>query len=180
MRLWHKDLISVLPRKQLLGQWRECCVIASNIKNKGTPNHLLVNKIMDYPLDHFYKYAEMVYNECKKRGYKVKFETFDKYFPHDRPERVDIADEELFAKWHNNMYFRQCYYNLEEKYCCGGIDGEVLRKILGMRNIILGSNAKVKTSAKCNITTSRYQCIYEKEGYCYFAGFCEDKENNYE
>ena len=49
MRLWHKDLIDVLPNGQLLGQWRECCAIARNIKAKGTPNHLLVNKIMDYP-----------------------------------------------------------------------------------------------------------------------------------
>jgi uncharacterized protein (TIGR02328 family) len=34
MRLWHKDLISVLPRQQLLGQWRECCLIARNIAEK--------------------------------------------------------------------------------------------------------------------------------------------------
>ena len=39
MRLWHKDLISVLPRQQLLGQWRECCLIARNIAEKNTPNH---------------------------------------------------------------------------------------------------------------------------------------------
>ena len=37
MRLWHKDLIYVLPRQQLLGQWRECCLIAKNIAEKGTP-----------------------------------------------------------------------------------------------------------------------------------------------
>ena len=35
MRLWHKDLIDSLPRKQLLGQWRECCAIIKNIKEKG-------------------------------------------------------------------------------------------------------------------------------------------------
>jgi uncharacterized protein (TIGR02328 family) len=35
MRLWHKDLIPILPDKQLLGQWRECCLIAKNIKEKG-------------------------------------------------------------------------------------------------------------------------------------------------
>ena len=47
MRLWHKDLIPVLPRQQLIGQWRECCLIAKQISEKGTPNHILVNKIMD-------------------------------------------------------------------------------------------------------------------------------------
>ena len=46
MRLWHKDLIPALPRKQLLAQWRECCAIASNIAKKGTPNHILVNKVL--------------------------------------------------------------------------------------------------------------------------------------
>ena len=34
MRLWYKYLIGVLPQKQLLGQWRECCLIAKNIAEK--------------------------------------------------------------------------------------------------------------------------------------------------
>lgn len=70
MRLWHKDLIPVLPRQQLLGQWRECCAIMSNIAKKGTPNHVLVNKVMDYNHDHFYTYALHVKDEMRKRGYK--------------------------------------------------------------------------------------------------------------
>ena len=48
MRLWCKDLIPYLPKLQLLSQWRECCAICSNIANKGTSNHILVNKIMNY------------------------------------------------------------------------------------------------------------------------------------
>ena len=70
MRLWHKDLIDSLPRKQLLGQWRECCAIIKNIKEKGTPNHLLVNKIMDYDLKHFYTYGLYVFIETEHRDYK--------------------------------------------------------------------------------------------------------------
>ena len=57
MRLWHKSLIEVLPRQQLLGQWRELSAIASNINKKGTPNHILVNKIMDYPNNDIVSYA---------------------------------------------------------------------------------------------------------------------------
>ena len=30
MRLWHEELISKLPRQQLLGQHRECCVLRGN------------------------------------------------------------------------------------------------------------------------------------------------------
>lgn len=30
MRLWHEELIPLLPRKQLLGQHRECCALRGN------------------------------------------------------------------------------------------------------------------------------------------------------
>ena len=71
MRLWHKSLIEVLPRQQLLGQWRELSAIASNINKKGTPNHILVNKIMDYPMNDFVSYAFYVQKEIYERGYKT-------------------------------------------------------------------------------------------------------------
>ena len=66
MRLWHKDLVKILPTQQLTSQWRECCCIAKNISTNGTPNHLLVNKIMDYPVNHFIKYTNLVVSEMKK------------------------------------------------------------------------------------------------------------------
>ena len=79
MRLWHKDLIHVLPRQQLLSQWRECCCIARNIAVNGTPNHLLVNKILDYPIYHFTNYAQFICWEMKRRNYKCNETTFSKY-----------------------------------------------------------------------------------------------------
>ena len=45
MRIWHKSLIPVLPREQLVAQWRELGAIAGNLNTKGTPNHILVNKV---------------------------------------------------------------------------------------------------------------------------------------
>ena len=48
MRLWHKDLIDVLPNQQLVAQWRELSAIAGAIQKHGTPNHLLVNFVY-YP-----------------------------------------------------------------------------------------------------------------------------------
>ena len=65
MRLWHKDLIPFLPRMQILGQWRECCLIAKSISENGTPNHILVNKIMDYPIEHFYRYTSDISDEIQ-------------------------------------------------------------------------------------------------------------------
>ena len=120
MRLWHKDLIPFLPRQQLLGQGRECCCIAKNIAENGTPGHMLVNRIMDYPESHFYKYASMVANEMADRGYSVHFWRFKTWV--DVPADQDLPDQyELFQDWHDQRYLRQCYYNLEEKYDCGGI-----------------------------------------------------------
>ena len=126
MRLWHKDLISVLPKNQLMGQWRECCLIAKNIADKGTPNHILVNKIMDYSLSHFFHYAQMIEAETLYRGYRCDFQKFFEHFR--RACQVDIRTNfdksEVFCDWHNDRYFIQCVHNLEEKYDCGGITAE--------------------------------------------------------
>ena len=83
MRLWHKDLIQVLPRQQLLSQWRECCAIAKSIAEKGTPNHIIVNKIMDYPIEHFIAYTTLVKQEMQKRGYKCDTSRFTKWLEWD-------------------------------------------------------------------------------------------------
>lgn len=125
MRLWHKDLIPVLPRQQLLGQWRECCLIAKSISEKGTPNHILVNKVCDYPIDHFVTYCESVCIEMEFRGYRCDFRRLQEYLP-----QTDIVShEELFYPWHGFRYLRQCLYNLQEKHDCGGVSDEEWEKI---------------------------------------------------
>lgn len=121
MRLWHKYLIGVLPRKQLLGQWRKCCLIAKNIAEKGTPNHLLVNKVMEYPIDEFCDYCNIVLKQMLVRGYNVSEKSV-----HCLEDNVGFCvDSDLnmgiFKDWHNNRYLKQCFYNLQEKYDCGGI-----------------------------------------------------------
>jgi len=126
MRLWHKDLIQYLPKNQLLGQWRECCLIARSISIKGTPNHILVNKIMDYPIQHFIAYARLVQTEMLKRGYVPAWWSFIKWLA-DKEYAVEPIN--LFYKWHNNTYLRECFYNLEEKYMCGGISEDDWYKI---------------------------------------------------
>ena len=128
MRLWHKDLISCLPKQQLLGQWKECCGIASNIASKGTPNHILVNKILNYPLGHFYSYGMLVKTEMIRRGYKCDFSKFSKHFQLPETERY-YNSSDIFSEWHNGRYFKQCYYNLQEKYDCGGLTEEEWRTI---------------------------------------------------
>ena len=123
MRLWHKDLIKVLPRQQLLGQWRECCLIAKEISEKGTPNHLLVNKIMEYPIVHFWKYGLRVYTEMINRGYSSNWFKFANYSCFKNMS-AEYEYDEPFDTWHNDRYLKQCFYNLQEKYDCKGISQE--------------------------------------------------------
>jgi uncharacterized protein (TIGR02328 family) len=137
MRLWHKDLISVLPRQQLLGQWRECCLIAKNIAEKSTPNHILVNKIIDYPIEHFHYYAGMIYDEMERRGYKCDYSKFDWYI---HLNENHCTYDKLFKDWHNDRYLSQCFYNLQEKYDCGRINETeyalIRRKILEIKGLL--------------------------------------------
>lgn len=149
MRLWHKDLIDVLPKQQLLGQWRECCCIARNIAVNGTPNHILVNKIMDYPIEHFISYSFKVHSELISRGYNCNFERFINWIDGNYEKHI-INNKEMFKDWHNSRYFIQCFHNLEEKYDCGGITSEEFDLILeryhqAMQEIVMRFYERRKT-----------------------------------
>ena len=139
MRIWHKDLITVLPRQQLLGQWRECCLIAKNLAEKGTPNHVLVNRVTEYPKEHFIIYCYMIIGEMTRRGYDVNIERIAGYFEIEDTEKANelVKDMSLnlnsmiFNGWHNNRYLCQCLCNLQEKYDCGAIQEEEWQVIAG-------------------------------------------------
>lgn len=140
MRLWHKDLIPYLPKQQLLGQWRECCLIASLLAKDHTPNHILVNPIIDYAPDDFEIYCAIIYSYMSKRGLNVTEEVAKRLETDLRAYRVYLnaelpwdcfitdfpieTDEPIFKNWHTNRYLKQCYYNLEEKYDRGGIPND--------------------------------------------------------
>ena len=134
MRLWHKDLIRILPKQQLVSQWRECIAIAKLIGQYGSTRHGLVEKVMDYPISHFYYYTDLVVLTLFDRGYKVspialkKFEDLMGQIAYKHYD--DIVDErDLFNKWHDARYFTQCYFNLQEKADCGLISEYEWRRI---------------------------------------------------
>ena len=116
MRCWHKSMIKFLPDMQLKGQWRECALIAHELKEHGTPNHLLVNKVTEYSIDHFYSYCVAVWSEMQNRGFTTTAQSM---------ERVRalggkiIATNTLFDGWHNKEYLRVCMANLYEKHVFG-------------------------------------------------------------
>lgn len=134
MRLWHKELIQVLPNKQLLSQWRELNAIARNIQINGTPNHILVNKVLNYDNAHFLAYTKLVLKELKNRNYRIRQDTFQRFLRYTNTteeafDDIDINFSDIYKDWHNDRYFLQCYYNLQEKYDCSGISEEDWSKI---------------------------------------------------
>ena len=151
MRLWHKSLIEYLPQQQLISQWRELCAIASCLAKDHTPNHILVNPILDYDPSHFISYCSLVYKECYERGYNMtdkprkKLEddirAWQLYLKSELPWKLDdkipVEYDELYKNWHNRRYATQCYYNLEEKYDRGGIPDYEWEKILTWSHIVL-------------------------------------------
>lgn len=128
MRLWHKDLIEVLPRQQLLSQWRELCSIF--VKEN---RHVLINFLWDkYPLEHLLSYTYIIIEEFNKRGYNISKNSMDKmilFFKKYNIINSDIKYVELFKNKMNKTYLRQCIYNLEEKAICGGITEFEWKKI---------------------------------------------------
>lgn len=133
MRLWHKDLIPVLPEMQLRGQWRECVLIAKAL-HENNLNHVLVNRVKDYPTEHFFQYCGTVYREMSVRGYKadssrlLQHTYIFKYIEAFRYQTVEYDD--IFKDWHDKRYLRQCLYNLEEKAIAGGIPYQEWLKIV--------------------------------------------------
>lgn len=116
MRLWNFMMIPFLPDNQLRGQWRECALIADGIQKNGTPNHLLVNKVMEYPYDEFATYCGKVQAEMSKRNFAVTLKSTERvYF---KPWRY-VYDKPIFEGWHDKNYLRICYSNLAEKHFYG-------------------------------------------------------------
>ena len=135
MRLWHTSLISVLPKEQLVGTWRELSAIAGSIKEKGTPNHILVNFVMNYPMNHFISYAYYVREEMNKRGYRTMESVWKKItsLVDNNDYNILPINEVYYAKM-DYVYFVICFYNLLEKYMCGSIPDEDFHKIVDIKD----------------------------------------------
>jgi uncharacterized protein (TIGR02328 family) len=126
MRLWHIDLLEFLPNAQLVKQWKDCATIAGAIKNNGTPNHLLINKVLDYPWTDFVDYTNDVMMELLGRDYNVSEAVYHRIKEICANANWSGLKEnqetlKLFKGWHNKTYLKQCLFTLEEQYNCGGI-----------------------------------------------------------
>ena len=129
MRIWHEDLINFLPDAQLRSQWRECALIADALAKKGTPNHLLVNRVTEYPLEDFWVYCESIMHQMKKRKMVVRENTCRKILKNlfawkctcclSPSKYHNAVNWGVFGDWHNKEYLRVCMANLYEKHIFG-------------------------------------------------------------
>lgn len=120
MRLWHIELVPYLPKQMLVSQWRECIAIKRQWE-KGTLKHRLVSYVMDYDRIVFYDYVFAVYLELQYRNIKCNINLLNEMFMFCSYEPIKKI---FYYPEHNDIYLRQCLYNLEEKAIRGIISKE--------------------------------------------------------
>ena len=116
MRLWHEQMITQLPKNQLLGQHRECCALRGNGWQK---KHRTVDYVFLYSPYCLYRYHSLVMDEMEKRGYQVSKEWRDKNYRGKVAERYtnlkEVTVDTPIYKEHNHQYLLECIENLREK-----------------------------------------------------------------
>ena len=121
MRLWHIDLIKndLLPKSQLLAQWRELCSIYQK-----QDKHILINYIYKYDKAYLWNYSLEVIASLNRHNIKItnkSQEKFKSYFA-DLGNMIEDNRTELMFPEHNIDYLEICYWNLREKYIRGQKD----------------------------------------------------------
>lgn len=117
MRLWHTNLLPVLPNLMIQSQWRELIAIKRKIDKCGTPQHRLVNKVLDYSIEEFKAYTLLIFKEYCNRGFNPNKKLLDELLTWEC-NLFGSIDSYLIG-WHNDRYMSQCLYNLQEKADCG-------------------------------------------------------------
>ena len=116
MRLWHEQIIHLLPKNQLLGQHRECCALRGNGWNK---KHKTVDYVFAYSPYNLFIYHSKIMDEMEKRGYTVSREWRDKNYRGQKAESYSNLEETNISspiyKEHNNEYLLECIENLATK-----------------------------------------------------------------
>ena len=114
MRLWSYELLPYLPKGQLLSQKRECDLMLKDYYEGRKTNHILINYVWDYPIEHLYKYYELLEIEFAKRYFEFNSKIQD--------DGIYIPVRVPFPNHHNSRYLLQNFFNLQEKYDRGQAD----------------------------------------------------------
>ena len=127
MRIWHTELVPLLPTWLLEQQWEDCLEIAKNIALTGDPGDPMVYPVIEYDFHHLDFYCGMVQDALAKRDVKVTRHVLNRLLKQamERPRKVrrkqtviQIPEQasDVFRLWHTPHYFRQCFFRLEEMY----------------------------------------------------------------
>lgn len=115
MRLWHYELLPYLPDAQFKGQLRELVAIMHDWRDKEKTNHLLINRVMEYPKNDLVRYFLEYDIHYHKR--------YGKYLDEITVEFLKFNDggknNGIFEGWHNKEYLRSNMANLWEKHYMG-------------------------------------------------------------
>ena len=117
MRLWSWQLIPYMSDMQFRGQYRELVLILHDWRDRGTTNHLLINKVMEYPKSHLASYAYLYAKEQEKRYGKNMDKFRGEFYYFGGVDQKFVF--EPFPDWHNKEYLRVCMANLYEKHHFG-------------------------------------------------------------
>lgn len=117
VRLWHYELLPYLPELQFNGQLRELVAIMHDWRDNGKTNHILINRVMEYPKNDLTSYMWLY---CKEHGKRYDFDCKEKLMN----EFIDFAEGGHFNPcpfigWHDKFYLRVCMANLYEKHVFG-------------------------------------------------------------
>ena len=118
MRLWSVDILEFLPDLQFKWQLREMMLILHQLRDEGKTNHLLINKVMEYPKNDFARYFvryEAIYHERYGKWLTKQWEEFKAF----DDTSLDKRSKGVFTGWHNKEYLRVCMANLYEKHVFG-------------------------------------------------------------
>lgn len=119
MRLWHYELLPILPWRQLLGQHRECVAL----RGRGWGRkHKTVNYVFTHPYEYLYRYHIAVLKEMELRGYEPKLIWYDNRYRgrrlgFDLSPFTDLEPLDPLVRYpeHNHQYLLECLENLKWK-----------------------------------------------------------------
>ncbi len=117
MRLWHYKLLPYLPDAQFKGQLRELVAIMHDWRDKEKTNHLLINRVMEYPKRELGGYfLEYALEYCRRYNKPISLKINAEFVCFCG----GVAESPPFKNgWHNKEYLRVCMANLYEKHFFG-------------------------------------------------------------
>ena len=106
-KMWHKDLIDVLPYNALTRQWEDVCMISRMIERESSAP--IMKKIKEYPIEHFETYLFEVFYEMHRWDFECSREQVAKTFRDFKPK---VRHDMLYDGWFNRKYLTENFFDI--------------------------------------------------------------------